>query len=228
MPQPFERRYTDEQKAAMAYAYEDRRIRPARVVVDLAGRGELQWEGATVESFETNDDQVRYEASQLRRRRAGQRTSELAKADPRDAVEALRRRLVNLVDALLTDLEEKARKDKSAVDPERVRQLARAAKEAAALPGPKDPRPAPSGTRHKDGEREPRTNGGLGGTLLSANRKGDAQPAQERLNRQEGSTEKEGAALEDDAAQEAEGDGGPGSLSRELGHALASPAGAAL
>src|SRR5438128_11729572 len=91
-----ERKYTDEQREALAFAYEDRRIRPARLVVDLAARGELEHDGARLDPFETNANTVRDCARDLRNRRAGETSSQLAHLEPRDAIEALRRRLVNM------------------------------------------------------------------------------------------------------------------------------------
>jgi hypothetical protein len=101
----FQRIYTDEQKAAVAEAFEDRRIRPATRVADLAKAGELRYQGEMLDPFNIEAPTVRHEARMLRKRRAGQLTSKLSDVPARDAVEQLRRRMVNLADAELTVLE---------------------------------------------------------------------------------------------------------------------------
>lgn len=175
MPEAFQARYTNAQRAALAHAYEDRRIRPAARVVDMAKRGELEHQGEPLEPFDTNANTVRNFARDLKRRRRGEKTSQLADVEPRDAVETLRRRLVNIADGELTAMEDQKAGTR---DPERLRQIVRAVREIAALPGPKDPRPAAPGQR-KDGHRDGgETKGGLAGTLLAEHRRshGAAQP----------------------------------------------------
>jgi hypothetical protein len=70
-------------------------------VVELAGAGELEWSGRRLDAFRTNESTVRQLAGQLRRRRSGEVKSELASMPSRDAVESLRRRLVNAADSEL-------------------------------------------------------------------------------------------------------------------------------
>lgn len=167
---PFTAKYTKAQKDALAHAYRERNIRPARLVVDLAARGELEWNGEKLDPFETNEDQVRHLGRLLKKRRHGEQTSQLAQLPPRDAIEALRRRLVNAADAMLTDLEDQLEKEAGKADPERLRQITRAVREAAALPGPNDPRPTAPGAKvngHRDGAE---TTGGLAGGILKAHR----------------------------------------------------------
>ena len=118
----FHERYTEEEREALASAYTDRGIRPARRVVELAAAGELEHNGERLPAFEANESTVRGLASGLGRRRAGQLTSQLSTAAPRDAVEALRRRLVNLADARLGEMERHARKSKGHVEWEQIRQ----------------------------------------------------------------------------------------------------------
>jgi hypothetical protein len=86
---------------------------------------------------------LRSQAAQASRRRE---VNELAKAAPRDAIEALRRRLVNAADAELAAMEKRQKNGKS-VPGEELRQVARAVREIAAIPGPSDARPAAPGAR---------------------------------------------------------------------------------
>jgi hypothetical protein len=171
MPVRFEAVYTDDQRDAIAYAYEDRRIRPARRVVELAAAGELEINGRTLEPFTCSQNTVRDFAAKLRKRRAGEKSSELAKAAPRDAIEALRRRLVNAADAELAAMEKRQKNGKS-VPGEELRQVARAVREIAAIPGPSDARPAAPGARvngARDGA-ETKSGQGLAGKILGAHR----------------------------------------------------------
>lgn len=163
----FVEKYSQTQRDALAHAYEDKRIRPARRVVQLAGAGELSIDGETLPAFKTNEDTVRHEARRLRKRRAGEVKSDLATQPPRDAVEALRQRLVNMADAELAHLE-KQKPGKR--DPEKIRQAARAVLEIARIPGPTEPRPASPATRDENGKRGPETKGGMAGTLIKAHR----------------------------------------------------------
>jgi hypothetical protein len=164
----FHERYSDEQREAIAAAYVDRRIRPARRVVELAAAGELMWNGQPLGPFETNASTVRSLASAHARRRAGLARSELAVAPPQDAVEALRRRLVNAADAGVTAIERKQKRSRGEVSFEELRQAARAVREISALPGPNDPRPPAPGARVNGRRDGGATRGGLAGQLLAA------------------------------------------------------------
>jgi hypothetical protein len=167
----FEAVYTDDQRDAIAHAYEDRRIRPARRVVELAAAGELEINDRTLEPFTCSQNTVRDFAAKLRKRRAGEISSQLAKAAPRDAIESLRRRLVNAADAELAAIEKRQKNGKS-VPGEELRQVARAVREIAAIPGPNDARPAAPGAR-VNGERdgaETKAGQGLAGKILHAHR----------------------------------------------------------
>lgn len=148
----FQAKYTDEQKDAIVAAYLDQGIRPARKVCDLAAAGKLG-----LEPFTITQDMVRWAARRERQRRVGKITSQLAQQPPRDAIEAMRRRLVNLTDALLKDAERKAGRKEH--DPKRLTEIARCLREIAAIPGPNDARPVkpgdkiPGGGGAKNGER---------------------------------------------------------------------------
>src|SRR4051794_21078015 len=125
MPGRFEEIYTDEQREAMAEAYEDHRIRPASKVVQLSEAGKLP---AGIGPFRVHGgaNTVRDMARKLRQRRAGQLASVTAKQNPRDAVEALRVRLLSAIDHELARVEREQKKRSGKADPEELRQLGRA------------------------------------------------------------------------------------------------------
>jgi hypothetical protein len=159
--------YTPEQREAMAVAIVDRGIKPARRVVELAAAGELTLDGRTLAPFATNENTVRDCARNVRKRRAGELKSDYATMPPRDAVEAMRRRLLSLADRELAVAESKKR---GTVKQELLRQIARTVREVAAIPGPDDPRPAQPGQRKPGtGEHEGgRTSGGMAAAILGA------------------------------------------------------------
>ena len=153
----------------MAIAVVDRGIHPARRVVELAAAGQLVGAaGDPLPPFETNPSTVRDQARLLRRRRAGEAVSTLAAQPHRDAIEALRRRLVSVADTMLTAYERDVKRDAAKANPERFRQIIRCVREAAGLPGPNDPRPPAPGQK-VGGERDGgETTGGLAGQVLKA------------------------------------------------------------
>src|SRR4051794_24289336 len=78
----------------------------AREVVDRAAAGTLELDGQPLAPFEiTNPSTVRDQARRYRRRRAGEVRSPLADEPARDAIEAMRVRLINVADAMLTAVE---------------------------------------------------------------------------------------------------------------------------
>lgn len=171
--------YTDQQRDAIAFAWNDRGIRPAARVAELAARGELTAEnGETLPAFDMPEGTIRSVARHARKRRRGQLPSKLADAPPRDAVENLRRRLVAMTDRELERLESKQRARRNEpLDAEHTRQLARAVLEIARIPGPTDPRPPSKDTRDPDtGKKGPDTRGGLAGDILRDHRSNEAAP----------------------------------------------------
>jgi hypothetical protein len=170
----FNPRYSDREREAVVEAYEDRRIRPARRVAELAAAGELEFDGERLEAFEIPVSTVRSLARDARRRRTGEPPSDLLTESPRDAVEALRRQLINTADEML---KAENRKKPERRDPERVRQIARAAREIASLPGPTDPRPPAPGAKVGGVRDGGQTRGGVAGALLADHRAGGAAPA---------------------------------------------------
>ncbi len=168
---PFASRYNEQQREALAVAFVDDGVRPANRVVEMAALGKLEVRGQRVEPFEAHPDSVRHFARVLRKRRADAKTSELLAAPPHRAVETLRRRLVALVE-METQRIERQQADSAAppVPGEVLRQLARALREIAALPGPTDERPPAPGEK-RDGVRVGgETRGGLAARALALHR----------------------------------------------------------
>lgn len=209
MGERFEARYTQAQRDALATAYEDRRVRPAARVVALAEAGELE-PGLPAFRVPGGVNTVRDFARKLRQRRAGEHTSELSKLPPRDAIEQLRRRLVNVCDQVLQDIE---RTPAAKRDMERIRQAGRAIREAAAIPGPTDPTPPrPGHTKTPEGKRpEGETRGGPAGTLLKAHR---AQGASDQAINDQGSEPPPGEAPDSNA----HGDNGSAAHDHDTGN----------
>lgn len=162
----------------MATSYEDRGVRPYTLVVTRAGAGELMTSnGEKLPAFETNKNTVATYVRQLRKDRLGLASSDLAKDEPRDAVEKLRRRYLSLADSELRKVEAQTPGKR---DLQRMEHVGKIIRQAASIPGPKDPRPRPQGSKAGG---EPRTESqlekGLAGQLLNDHRKGDNSPAQE-------------------------------------------------
>jgi hypothetical protein len=164
----FSSKYSDEQRAAIVAAFDERGM-TAPAVADLARRGELEHEGEPLAPFEVPASTVRSLARDARRRRSGAMRSDLANAAPGDALEDLRRRLVSAIDHELRQIERRQRAGE-VVKGEELRQLGRARRELAARSGPIDSRPPLPGAR-VNGEREGGlTRGGLAGALLADHR----------------------------------------------------------
>ncbi len=159
----FVEKYTHEQREAVAQAFIDRGIRPATRVVDQAKAGELTYNGRKLEPFDIPEATVRDCARKLRQRRAGEVKSKLI-GEP-DAVQQLKNRLLAMVEAEITA---EQRKKDGKRDGEHLRQLARALREAAAIPDRTAPKPKAPGS-NAGGEREGGdTSGGLAGDIMRA------------------------------------------------------------
>lgn len=217
----FQAKYTPDQREAIASAVIDRGASAPRVV-ELAAAGQLtDTNGTALAPFTVPANTVRSEARKAKKRRQGKAVSELAQAEPRDAVEALRRRLINLGDAMLA-AEEKRKPE--TVDPARAREIARYVREAAALPGPKDARPHKPGTRVNGKQEEGQTRTRIARDLLDAHRVGDgrAKPRNGTPTSQEqrDTGAPQAQQQDEDEAQETEDDASPGSSgSSGRGHA---------
>jgi hypothetical protein len=176
----FERKYSDDEREAAVFAYVDRNIRPAKAVLDLAARGELiTRDGRKVRPYEINPYTLKTWIQHTRRKRRG-RVPGAAHEDPEGTIEALRKRLIALADGELAYLE---RQRTGKRDPEHMRQIARAVREAAAIPVKGEPRGRAPGERDANGKQpDQHTRGGMAGALLKAHR---SKPAPGPLSTQE-------------------------------------------
>jgi hypothetical protein len=159
----FDQKFSEDQCDAAAEARVDRGL-TLRRVSELAAAGDLELRGRKVPAFKISQSYVRDLANRLVRQRTGRAVSPLAEQPAPDANEALRRRLVNLSDAMLR-AEEK--KKPAAVDPERLRQIARAVREAEQIRGAQGGTPPPRTSRDEHGKQHlGASSGGLAGAMM--------------------------------------------------------------
>jgi hypothetical protein len=156
---------------AMASAY--LRGATAREVVGLAVTGSLEHpSGATFEPFVTAENTVRSVARRARiREEAAAVASHTLDLPPRDAVERLRRQLVTAIDMEVTRIEIEHGEGRF-VGGEALRQVARAVRELASIPGLDEPRPPAPGAKLNGIRQGAETRGGLAGKILAAHRAG--------------------------------------------------------
>lgn len=165
-----------EQRDACARAVVDRGLGPADVV-RLAAAGDLE---PGLDPFTVPPATVSSWASRLRKRRAGTVATAQSATPAAQRIAGLQARLLNAVEHELNAVERAQRKRNAGpVDAERLRQLARALREAAAIaPAPRasgaaqgsheSGRPATPGQRDATGEHAgARTRGGLAGGILA-------------------------------------------------------------
>lgn len=178
MPQ-YTRVYDDAQRGGIVEAGVDRGVRPISRICRMAYAGELTFEGDQIPSFQIPDASARAIVEKARKGREGRNLSDLAAKPPKDAIELLRRRFLNLIDYELTRVEKQAkRKNSKPIDAALVRNLVRAGREAAALPGPEDKRlPMQPGSNTGAGRTEGQTRDSLGGSILNAARRSSQHAA---------------------------------------------------
>jgi hypothetical protein len=160
-------RYSHAQREGAALAYLDHGMRPARLVREAMRAGRLTYDGEPVPACDMPESTILTNVTRLKNRRAGKVQSELAQLPARDAAEALKRALAAMTEQEIRALQ---RQKIGKRDPERIRQLARAAREIAAIPDRADPATV------KPGEKIPgtqqtaggKTTGGLAGAILAA------------------------------------------------------------
>jgi hypothetical protein len=163
-------KYTPEQREAVAVAREAGRTGPQ--VARLAAAGKLRHDGQRLPAFQIPPASVRTISVTWRKRRAREGMDvELSEMPHRDAVEVLRRSLLDVAQVELRRMR-KAQRRTGAVTWTEIRELARCVGDLARLPGPLDPPPA---TRNQPDARtglrgvESRP-GGEAGVLLRAHR----------------------------------------------------------
>jgi hypothetical protein len=165
-------RYTQRQREAIAASYPLTTATAGRVA-ELAAAGELEHpSGATLGPFEIGESTVRSVARRARlKEAAADARTELADLPHRSAVEDIRRRLLHAIELEFDSIEIEQEQGRP-VSGERLRQVARAAREVASIPGPNEPRPPKPGAK-VDGVRDgSETRGGLAGKILAASRAG--------------------------------------------------------
>ena len=163
-------KYTQWQREAITASYALTWATAGRVA-ELARAGELEHPaGARLGPFEVPDDTVRSIVRRERIRRTAARAAvPLVDQPPRDAVERLRQRFVAGLDAEMTRIEIEQAEGRC-VTGEVLRQVARALRELAAIPGPTDPRPPAPGAKVNGARDGGETRGGLAGHILAASR----------------------------------------------------------
>ncbi len=160
--------YTRAQREALAAAYERHGV-TARQVVELAATGALEHpSGAALGPFATTESTVRSLGRRQRlRAQAEAATTRTANLPPRDGVERLRCRLADAIDTELDRIELEQDEGRM-VSGEALRQVARAIRELASIPGPNEPRPAPPGAKVNGIRDGGETRGGVAGRILAA------------------------------------------------------------
>jgi hypothetical protein len=148
--------YSDDQREACVALRLGKGLTFARVA-QMAAHGELRTDdGRRLPPFIVPEDTVRTWVNRARKRAAGEVSTPLATMDPKDAVENLRLRCVNASAKLLEDFERqlKSRSRKKPPDPVQLQKIIRVVREAAALPGPGDPRPSGPGRAARNSLRD--------------------------------------------------------------------------
>jgi hypothetical protein len=210
----FVRKYTDDQREAMISARLDRGM-TFRRVVEVARAGELTApDGTRLEPFDPPISTIASLARDAKKRRMGKQVSQVAQLPARDAIEALRRRLVNAADAML---EHELKRPLEKRDPERLRQIGRCVREFAAIPAQKDPTPTAPGSKQGGERNGGATQGGIGGSIIAAHRQGStAQEASSTHTHMDGEAPEQNGTGAANAAEERTEDSGPGSLARAV------------
>lgn len=210
----FQRKWSDEQRDAMVSARLDRGMTYRRVM-ELATAGALTApDGSKLAPFKPPLSTVASLARDEKKRRMGRQTTQLAQLEPRDAIEALRRRLLSAADTVL-QVEEKKAPEKRDLD--RMREVGRCVREFAAIKAPSDEPSRKPGQRENGRQPEAPTRTGMAGALIAAHRKAEGPTAPDGHTETQTNTEN-GNATErsavDDGTAEAQEDMAPGSLAR--------------
>jgi len=164
----FASKYSADQRAAILTAYA-RSDRTALQVASLAAAGKLEHDGEPLPPFELPVSTVRSIARSARRSGPGIASVDLESGAPRDAVEHLRVRLLRAIDRELKQVERRQRAGE-VVKGEELRQLGRAQRELAQVPGLRDPVPSAPGAKVNGVRDGGTTRGGIAGPLLADHR----------------------------------------------------------
>jgi hypothetical protein len=163
----FQRKYTAEQEAAIAFARSERGM-TAPAIAEQARLGLLELDDQLLEPFEIPAATVSTIARRVQKRAMGEAPSDLAAVAHRTAIEILRQRMVSAADHLSRDFERTLRVSPGKADPERGRQIVRMIREAAALPAPDHPLPPRPRSTDEGGNTEGATKGGLAAQIEAA------------------------------------------------------------
>jgi hypothetical protein len=181
----FPRKYSDAQIDAAITASLDRGVTGPRIL-QLASEGTLRGaDGVPVPPFDMPLPTLRSYVHKERRKRKGVTRRHVSDVPHGDAIEQLRRRLVSAADAMLEHFERAQKTNPKHADPERLRQIVRLVREAAALPSRGDDRPVAPGQRspatgkHTPGDNRSRT--GLAAQILR-DHQGEGATAQDTKN----------------------------------------------
>lgn len=139
MPE-FRAKYSEDERAAIVEAGLDKGIKPISTICRLAAAGELTLKGEKIAPFTIPNPTARGYVEQARRGREGHILSALGSAPPKDALEDMRRRLVNMVDYELRLAGKDQKASKRPKDPDFWRKMARALREIASIPSPEQTR----------------------------------------------------------------------------------------
>jgi hypothetical protein len=157
-------RWTPEEKEAIGLALVDGGM-TAKEAVNAAAEGLLRAHGQILPPFGPMPPATALDcARKLRLRRAGRAAGQIDKLPVRDVVEGVRLALARMLHGEITAME---RTKPGKRDVERIRQLARAARELQALVDKDAPAPPSPGAAPRQNHRE---TGGLGGAILKAHR----------------------------------------------------------
>lgn len=233
---PFAQKYTDAERDAVRQHAATHPDATGEQISELARRGLLTLDGERVPAFKMPAATVRDFKRRARRAAEGRARSALEAKPPRDALEILRRRLVSMTDHKLARCERLlANGEHEKVDGEHIRQLARAVREIAAIPGA-DGTPAAG---RRPGEHVPgtgkgkgdaatdggRTRGGLAGSIIAAARPAPVQGDDLLLDNDHRENTDTRAATSEADQRINTGDGeDPGSFARDGIAALSRPA----
>lgn len=170
----WDRKWSDEQRAAIIRAFIELHIRPMTKIARMAAAGELSAEAGAdpLPGFAIPYGTVVSIGRLAEKRARGERMRpHLAKLPARDRAEDMQRRLTSILDRELERIELAQRKrPKTPADAEQIRRVVRAMKELATLPDYEEKRlPKALGQRDADGQiTEGASRDSLAGKLLAA------------------------------------------------------------
>ena len=154
----FRRKWTDEQREAVATAHLERRLSSVRVA-QLAAAGDLtRRDGTKLDPFPIPPSSIATIARRTQEKQAKHTESDLARIPHRDAIEQLR---IAYITTAERELQAEQRKKDGTRNLERMRQIGRVLREAVALPARTEPVPTAPGAKENGKTNGGKTGGGL-------------------------------------------------------------------